>query len=277
MATVFTSIEQFGLARTAEVLTSAFADYFVRIPFTEAALQHAEALDSVDFAESPVVLLDGVPVGVALIARRGSVSRLAGMAIVPTARRQGVARALMTHLLSAARTRGDRRMVLEVIEQNTAAVQLYEKVGFVRQRRLVGFAGPAPASLAPVPALMPASLNEVGAAMNRLDGEVGWPWQISGETVARLQPSACGYTLDGAWVALLNPDAPVVGIRALAVDEPGHHGGNAVRLLHAVMARHPAKEWRISALWPEEFADWFTRAGLIRQELTQWQMVRKLD
>lgn len=277
MATSFTSIEQFGLARTAELLTRAFADYFVRIPFTEAVLQHAQSLDGVDFAESPIVLRDGGPVGAALIARRGSASRLAGMAIVPAARRQGVGQALMAHLLSAARTRGDRRMVLEVIEQNAAAVQLYEKVGFVRQRRLVGFAGPAPASLAPVPALKPASLDEVGAAMNRLDGEVGWPWQISGQTVARLQPPACGYALEGAWIALLDPGAPVVGIRALAVDNPGLHGGNAVRLLHAVMARHPAREWRISALWPEELADWFTRAGLIRQELTQWQMVRELE
>ncbi|MDQ5980544.1 MAG: family N-acetyltransferase [Verrucomicrobiota bacterium] len=40
-------------------------------------------------------------------------------------------------------------------------------------------------------------------------------------------------------------------------------------------ARHPAKVWRISALWPEELAGWFNRAGLIRQELSQWQMARE--
>lgn len=277
MDLTFTPMTGFGLEASAEVLTRAFADYFVKISFTAAALQAMERLDSVDLAQSPVVRLDGKPVGAALIARRGGVSRLAGMALVSAARRRGVGRVLMERLLADARARGERRMVLEVIEQNTAAVHLYEDAGFVRQRRLVGFAGPAPTSLAPVPALKPAGLDEVGAAMVRLDGEIGWPWQISGETVARLLPPACGYALEGAWIALLNPDAPTVVIRALAVDNPGHHGGSAVRLLHAVMARHPAKEWRISALWPEELAGWFTRAGLIRQELTQSQMVRELN
>jgi ribosomal protein S18 acetylase RimI-like enzyme len=276
MDVTFTPISAFGLEASAELLTRAFADYLVKIPFTASALRQLGEVDSVNLAQSPVVRLDGEPAGAALIARRGAVSRLAGMALVPAARRRGVGHALMERLLTDARARGDRRMVLEVIEQNTAAVRLYENVGFVQRRRLVGFAGPAPASLAPVPALMPASLQEVGAAMTRLDRKLDWPWQISGETVARLPPPACGYTLDGAWVALLNPDAPVVGIRALAVDNPGPHGGSAVRLLHAVMARHPAKEWRISALWPEELAGWFTRAGLIRQELAQWQMVREL-
>ena len=276
MDVTFTPMVGFGLAASAELLTRAFADYFVRISFTAVGLQEMERLDSVDLAQSCVVRLDGEPVGAALIARRGTASRLAGMAFLTSARRRGLGRVLMDRLLADARARGERRMVLEVIEQNTPAVHLYEDAGFVRRRRLVGFAGPAPASLAPVPALMPASLDEVGAAMTRLDGEVGWPWQISGETVARLLPPACGYALEGARIALLNPGAPVVGIRALAVDNPGHHGGSAVRLLHAVMARHPEKEWRISALWPEELAGWFTRAGLIRQELTQWQMVREL-
>lgn len=272
----FMTMTDCGLARTAELLTRAFSDYFVKIPFTEAGLRQMEAVDSVDFAHSPVVLLAGEPVGAALVARRSAVSRVAGMALVPAARRRGLGRALMERLLAAARARGDRRMLLEVIEQNTAAVTLYEETGFEPVRRLVGFVGPAPAGLTPVPELAPANLSEVAAAMSRRDGAIGWPWQISGATIAQLPPPACGYTLDGAWVALLNPAGPVVGIRALAVDGPGHHGGRAVRLLHAVMARHPGKEWRIGALWPEELAGWFTRAGLVRQELTQWQMAREL-
>ncbi len=277
MDVAFTTVEAFGLPATAELLTKAFADYYIRIAFTNGVLRQMEQVDSVDLAQSLVVWLEGEAVGVALVARRGAVSRLAGMALVPAARRRGVGHVLMERLLADARARGERRMVLEVIEQNTAAVHLYEDVGFMRRRRLVGFAGPAPDGLAPVPALAPADLREVGAAMTRLDAEMDWPWQIAGETISRLPPPACGYTLEGAWIVLLNPGAPVVSIRALAVDNSGHHGGSAVRLLHAVMARHPAQEWRISAVWPEELAGWFTRAGLIRQELTQWQMVRELD
>jgi hypothetical protein len=181
----------------------------------------------------------------------------------------------MERLIGDARARGAGRLVLEVIEQNTPAVRLYETVGFRKIRRLFGFAGPAPAGLTPVPELVEADLRDVAAAISR-QVEVDWPWQISGQTIAQLPPSARGYTLDGAWVVLLNPAGPTVGLRALAVEGGERREERAVRLLHAVMLRHPADLWRISALWPEELTGWFTRAGLARQELTQWQMVREL-
>jgi hypothetical protein len=110
-----------------------------------------------------------------------------------------------------------------------------------------------------------------------MDAEVDWPWQISGETIARLPAPATAYTLEGACVVVMNPAGPTVGIRTLAVEGRERREERAVRLLHAVMAQHPAEAWRVSALWPEEFAGWFTSAGLVRQELSQWQLVRDLD
>ncbi len=273
----YTTVADFGLAPTAELLTQAFADYFLKIPFTADALRHTAQMDQVDFTQSPVVLIDGEPAGAALMARRGPVSRVAGMALVPAVRRRGAGRALMEQLLAEARARGDRRMVLEVIEQNIAALRLYETVGFTKMRRLVGFAGPAPAGLAPVPELAEVSVKDVAAVVSRQDGEIGWPWQISEETIALLPAPAIGYTLDGAWTALLNPVGPVVTVRTLVVEGNGRREERAVRLLHAVMARHPAETWRVSALWPEELSGCFTRAGLVRQELTQWQMTRELS
>lgn len=272
----YTTVADFGPPAAAALLARAFADYFLKIPFTPEALHHTARLDQVDFAQSPVVLLDGEPAGAALLARRGPESRVAGMALVPAARRHGVGRALMEWLLTEARARGDRRMVLEVIEQNIAAVRLYESVGFTRTRRLVGFAGPGPAGLVPVPELAEVNVREVAAVVSRQDGEIGWPWQISGETIALLPPPAIGYALDGAWTALLNPAGPVVTVRTLVVEGGERREERAVRLLHAVMARHPAEAWRVSALWPEELSGCFTRAGLVRQELTQWQMAREL-
>jgi hypothetical protein len=181
----------------------------------------------------------------------------------------------MERLLADARERGERRMGLEVIAQNTAAGRLYESVGFQKKRRLLGFAGPAPAGLKMEPGLAETSLPEVAAVVERLDAAVDWPWQISGETIARLPPPALGYVLEGAWMAVLNPTGPVISIRTLVVEGSERRTERVVRLLHAVMARHPASEWRISALWPEELSDWFTQAGLARQELFQWQMLRE--
>ena len=273
MAFTFTPVSGFGLAPTAELMNRAFADYIVKFQLTEPVLWYLARLDSVDFNASCVVHVDAQPAGAALVARRGWTCRVAGMAILPEARRKHVGRALMDYLLSEAKQRGERSMVLEVIEQNAPALRLYDSIGFQKVRRLRSYAGPPPAGLAPVSELVETDLRSVAAALVREEA-VNWPWQVSGETIAMLTPPNVGYTLDGAWVALVNPAGLQVTIRALVVEGAERREARAVRLLRAVMARHPAAEWRMSALWPEEFESWITGAGLVRQELSQWQMVR---
>jgi GNAT superfamily N-acetyltransferase len=276
MDLAFTTVAVLGAARAADLLNDAFADYFVRIPFSEASLGLAEKMDDVRPALSPVVLLGGQAVGVALVACRGRESRVAGMGLLLSARGRGAGRALVGHLLAAARARGDRRMVLEVIGQNEAAIRLYEAAGFTRQRRLAGFAGLVPTGLAADAALVETTVRDVAAAIAR-EAAVDWPWQISAETIARLPAPAVGYTLDGAWTVVLNPAGPASVFRGLAVEGGERRDERTARLLRAVMARHPAAtEWRMSALLPEEFAGGFTAAGLARTELYQWQMEHRL-
>ena len=273
----FPSITEFGLEHAAEVLTRAFADYFVRINFDAGVLLQAVRMDSVDLAASRMFLGDASAVGGALIARRGWTTRLAGMAVLPEARRTGVGRAAVNHLLAEAQARGDRSMVLEVIEQNTAAVQLYRGCGFREIRRLIGFAGPPPQADSPAPSdLIDVDLREVAAAVTRY-GLPDLPWQLSGETLAQLTPPSVGYRLGGAWIALSNPAEPIVTVRGL-IAEPGAQGlGREAALLRAVMAKHPGrKEWRLSATWPEELADLVEPTGLPRTALIQWQMEREL-
>src|SRR5688572_32117822 len=161
----FPSMADYGLERAAEVLTRGFEDYFVRIPFTLGTLLNAARTDSVDFTSSRIFVRDGGAVGGALIARRGWTTRLAGMAITPEARRTGVGRAAVLQLLAEAKARGDRTMVLEVIEQNTAAVELYRACGFQTIRRLIGFAGPAPSDATLSPNLSEIDLREVADAV----------------------------------------------------------------------------------------------------------------
>jgi hypothetical protein len=67
----FPSMVDCGLERAAEVLTRAFEDYFVRIPFNVGTLLHAARADSVDLISSRVFVREGTAVGGALIARRG--------------------------------------------------------------------------------------------------------------------------------------------------------------------------------------------------------------
>ena len=277
----FPSFSEYGLERAAAVLARAFDDYFVRIPFTLEVLLNAARVDSVDLGSSRIFLRNGAAVGGALIARRGWTSRLAGMAIVPEARRGGVGRAAVLHLLAEAKARGDRTMVLEVIEQNSAAVELYRVCGFKEIRRLIGFAGPPAPSSALLPELIEVDLREIGDAVIRY-GLPDLPWQLSGETLAQLTPPTVAYNLDGAWIALTDPAQPVVTVRGL-IAEPAVGDGTPPRhdreaaLLRAAMAKHPGKEeWRFSAVWPEELAAVIAPAGLPRTPLTQWQMQREV-
>jgi hypothetical protein len=203
------------------------------------------------------------------------------MAIVPEARRAGIGRAAVLQLVADAKARKERAMVLEVIEQNSAAVELYRGCGFRAIRRLIGFSGPPPSKLEqPPPDLVEVDLREVAEAVIRY-GLPDLPWQTSGETIAQLTPPNIGYRLNSegireqgcAWVALLNPGNPVVTFRGLIAESDAQGVGREAALLRAVMAKHPdKKEWRITETWPEELADVIIPAGLPRTELTQWQM-----
>lgn len=267
----FVSLLDHGLADSAEVLTRGFADYFVPIALTPASLAQMARVDSVDLAASRIFVRDGVPVGGALIARRGWTARLAGMAVVAEARRAGVGRAAVVRLLAEARERREQTMVLEVIAANAAAVSLYEACGFRTVRRLLGFAGPGVADGNVPSGLVEVDLREMAEVVTH-DGRRDLPWQISGETLAQLSPPHVAFRLRGSWIALSDPTGPVVTIRGLITEHHVQGQGRAAALIRAVMARYPGKEWRVSAVWPEELADVIEQAGLSRSELTQWQM-----
>ena len=268
----------YGLDRSAEILSRAFEDYFVRIPFPVTTLLKLARTDSVDLASSRVFVRDGIAIGAALLARRGWTSRLAAMAVVLEARRSGIGRAAVLHLLAEAKALGGRTMVLEVIEQNTAAVELYRGCGFKEIRRLIGFAGVAAgvSTRKDSTDLVEVDLREVAAAVSR-HGLPDLPWQLSGETIAQLAPPALGYRSDGAWIAISDPAAPVVNIHALIAKPAAHGLGREAALLRAVMAKHSrANEWRLNPKWPEELAPVIEPVGLPRMPLTQWQMHRSL-
>jgi GNAT superfamily N-acetyltransferase len=244
--------------------------------FTPAALLGSARGDGVDLAASRVVVRDGSPAGAALIARRGWTCRLAGMSIAPEARKLGVGRALMTQLLADAKARGERTMVLEVIEQNAAAVKLYEWCGFAKVRRLTGAAGPMPADLQNEVVLEEIDPRELARVVG-VHGLPDLPWQLSAETLALLGPPFLAYRGGPSRVLISNPAVSPVSIRAV-ITEPAERGrGCAAALVRAVMARHPAKEWRATAFYPEEISALWSELGLARSPLSQWQMTRAVS
>lgn len=264
----------FSIPEIAALFTRGFEGYFVPVQMTDVALQTMIRRDGVDLAESRVLFKDDQPIGVALIARRGWTSRLAAMGIVTEARNGGVGTWAMKQLIEEARVRDEKEMLLEVIEQNTAGVKLYQKVGFKTVRRLVGYKleNPQVKSKGKIEEVDIRELAKLISAHGLRD----LPWQLSGETIAQHTPPSRAYRLDDAYCLISNPEAEQVVISSVLVKAGSRGAGLSPVLMRAVFSRFPNKTWRVPAIFPEEMSPIFEEVGMKREELSQLQMALKL-
>lgn len=266
----------FTLTRLAQLLNQTFRDYLVEVNFSKETLFQMVRQDSLDLNASGVVYgEDEQPTGIALVARRGRTSRLATFGIIPSARRQGVGRWFMEQLVTQAETRGEQAMMLEVVEQNTAAVRLYQQLGFETRQRLVGYTARDPKGVID-PELWEIDLSDVARALICW-GPSDLPWQISGEALSQQALPARGYRLWPAYAAISDPARPTIVLKALGVEPDERRHGWATALLRALFAHYPGRTWKIPILCPENLApDLFEQLGFVRESRTQFQMELKL-
>jgi len=252
------------------LLNLCFENYLVPITFNLIQFITMLRKDSIDLSASRVLVEDGEPVGIALIARRGWTSRLAAMGIVQSMRGRGAGFQLMERLIQDARDRKDHDMVLEVIEQNEQAVQLYQKCGFQTIRRLIGLIR-KDANESAQNSMEEIDLREAGKLISQY-GLSDLPWQLAGETIAHLNPPARAFRSGPALVVTSQPDAEHVVIWSLLVESNARGKQLSVDMLKRVIAQHPGKTWHVPAIFPEEFEKIFGRAGFEKEEISQWQM-----
>ncbi len=265
---------EFTIPQLADLMTRGFEGYFVPINITDTILLTMLRRDGIDLTSSRVILKEDEPSGLALIARRGWTSRLAAMGIVSTGRNGGTGTWAMQQLIAEAQARGEKEMLLEVIEQNTAGVKLYEKVGFTKIRRLVGY------KLENPPVESEEELEEIDildlARQVTHHGLKDLPWQLSGTTIANHTPPSRAYRLNDAYCLISNPEATDVSISSVLVKARSRGAGLSAVLMRALFARFPNKVWHVSPIFPEEMGVIFEQVGMTRETLSQWQMSLKL-
>ena len=264
----------FSLSELVDLLNRGFEEYFIPIHFNADMFENMLRKDGINLADSQVLIADDHACGIALIACRPSLhtSRLAAMGIAREIRGKGAGSWFMKKLIDRACERGDREMVLEVIEQNVPAVKLYRKYGFESRRRLVGYTCRSQsAGNNEGGELQRIDLHEMGQLISQY-GLPDLPWQLSGESIMQSSPPPHAYRKGQAYIVISNPEAEHVVIWSLLV-QPGARGsGLGTDMLKDVMAQHTGKTWHVPAIFPEELGKVFERAGFEKETLSQWQM-----
>ena len=263
------SVSSVGLQRSKDLFNRGFSDYIIPTQLDDASWASFVVQEGIDTKASQVLLMGSKQIGIALVSRRGWSSRIAAMSIVPEARGAGAGSWLMVQLIEQARERGERSMVLEVIETNLSALHVYQHAGFELVRRLFGYEA---SSLVPGPGVLEEVDPALVARHVTLFGLEDLPWQLSGESLVHDGRPVLAFQSGEAYAQVLPTGEDRVVLRALIVPPAFRRQGHAGRLLAALAARYPERTWLVPALCPEELDGWFSAHGFKRTSLSQRQL-----
>jgi ribosomal protein S18 acetylase RimI-like enzyme len=250
-----------------------FEGYIVPVRVTPESWERRFRGEHLDPFASRVYEHGGRAAAVLFITRRGWTSRVGGMAVARELRGTGVGRRVMGDAIADARARGDQALLLEVIEQNTPAVNLYASLGFRSTRRLVGWRWEAPHAGDASDALREIDPLELSRVVQR-EGDPDLPWMLAAETMAAAAVPARAFSLqDRAFALVANPQAETMTLTSLVVPRSERRRGWGTRMLRALAAAFPGKPWQVVAIVPEDTApEFFVHAGWERQAITQFDM-----
>ena len=184
---------EFSDAELAATFTAGYEGYFMPIAIDADAFRFMARSFDYDLDASRVVRDAKASVGLVMLARRGENGWIGGVAVVPELRGSGLGRRLMEAAAVEARARGVKRLWLEVLVQNTAAIGLYERLGYAHVRELEVWAldGFHEQRREGTPV---AARDATGRARERL------PWQRADETVANTDDAEAVSTKRGTLI-----------------------------------------------------------------------------
>ncbi len=264
------SLDHVSLRDACDALNMAYDGYIVPISFDTISLARRVHAEDIDLISSQLLLVDQKAAGIMLIARRGRTSRIAALGIATHLRGAGIGRQAVAVAVTDARSRGDERLILEVIKTNQKAISTYTKAGFKSRRSLIGYTHePAPAENGVVSCQTEAVLPVLLSAYPTDPSWQTSPLCFAGATA----PAEAFRTSDGAAAALVDATGPAVRLLAFAVQSSSQRQGIGRRFMEALLGRFPARSWIIPAILPESQATGFlVTTGWKQSALIQLEM-----
>jgi ribosomal protein S18 acetylase RimI-like enzyme len=195
------------------------------------------------------------------------------MGVATSARGQGLGRLMLQNAITAAEVRKDHSLVLEVFEQNTKALALYQSLGFEVMRSLVGYSRPArrgtPCNLVEIDAL---EFSKVVA----IEAQPNLPWMLTSENFAG--QTARAFRLEDAAFALISdtPGSSFI-LWALVVRKTLRRQGFGRKMLEGLTNYFGGKECRVVQVVPDDLAsEFFHHLDFSVLELRQFEMQHRL-
>jgi ribosomal protein S18 acetylase RimI-like enzyme len=265
----------FTTTQVCDALNASFEEYLLPVNFTPVATERRFRSEHLDPEASQVYMLEDRVAGIVMVARRGWNARIAAMGVAKPFRHQGVGKHIMQNAVQDAHERGDRRLVLEVFEQNPNAVRLYQSMGFQVTRRLLSFRRPAEASVRLERA---AHLDQIDplrfARVTALESDPDLPWMLAPEGWAAQVAPVRAFALEEAAFALVR-DTPSDAfiLLGLIVHRDQRNRGFGTRMVRALTALHAGKACQIIQIVPENLAPgFFKHLGFEPLPLNQFEM-----
>lgn len=254
----------------AAILTSCFEGYLTPFTIQGEAFSTRFTAEDVSLNDSIIWLQQDKPVAFALIARRGTTSRLAAFAIRPELRGQGLGQYCMQYLLDAARARGDKLLSLEVLADNASGIALYQKMGFSIQQPLLGFYADKPPTFA-----TEGELKEIDplfmARKMMADPLHRLPWLSAAETLYKLPGKA--YALNQTAYGMILPGEPAK-LRMLYVEPEARGRGEAKALLALLREKFGSLSTAVAI--PGALSPLFLNCGFSEEPIKQYEMSQPL-
>jgi ribosomal protein S18 acetylase RimI-like enzyme len=193
-----------SLERIVEAFNRSFEGYLVPMVHTSDSLRSLITVNDVSLAHSFVAMdADGTPMGVVLMAVRGSRGWIGGMGLAPAWRGRGQAAPLMQAAITEALSLGLAAVGLEVLAQNAPARRLYTRLGFADVRSLAVFTGPLTDTAGPTDLPVPVRVIPVERALADFAAlhQVPSPWQRDLSALEHMAPTlSASALLDGQTV-----------------------------------------------------------------------------